>query len=197
MFKIKNLTIKKNTPPVIIAEIGINHNGSLERAIKIANDAILNGADIIKHQTHVVEDEMANAAKKIVPGNSTVPIYDIIEKCALSEEDEYKLKQFVENKKKIYISTPFSRAAADRLEKFGVPAYKIGSGECNNFPLVEYIAKKKKPIILSTGMNDINNIKKSIKIFKKYKINFAILHCTNIYPTPEHLVRLECISKLK
>jgi N-acetylneuraminate synthase len=197
MFKIKNLVINKNTPPVIIAEIGINHNGSIEKAIKIANDAILNGADIIKHQTHVVDDEMADNAKKIIPGNSTKSIYHIIKKSALSEEHEFKLKEFIEKKKKIFISTPFSRAAVDRLEKFGVCAYKIGSGECNNYPLVEYISKKRKPIILSTGMNDIANIKKTVSIFKKFKINFALLHCTNIYPTPEHLVRLECISKLK
>jgi sialic acid synthase SpsE len=197
MFKLKNLIIKENTPPVIIAEIGINHNGSIEKAIRIANDAISNGADIIKHQTHVVDDEMANNAKKIIPGNSTISIYDIIKKCALNEEHEFKLKEFVEKKNKIFISTPFSRAAVDRLEKFGVCAYKIGSGECNNYPLVEYISKKRKPIILSTGMNDITNIKKSVSIFKKFNINFALLHCTNIYPTPEHLVRLECISKLK
>lgn len=196
-FKIGNIRIKKNTPPIIIAEIGINHNGKLIHAIKIANEAIKSGADIIKHQTHIVSDEMAFSAKKVIPGNSKKSIYEIIDNCSLNEEDEFRLMQFVKSKKKIFISTPFSRAAVDRLEKFKVPAYKIGSGECNNYPLVEYIASKGRPIILSTGMNDLKSIDQSVKIFKKYDINFALMHCTNLYPTPNHLTRLECIQLLK
>lgn len=196
-FKIGNIKINEKTSPIIIAEIGINHNGKLSEAIKIADKAIKNGADIIKHQTHIVSDEMALSAKKVIPGNSKKSIYEIIESCALNEEDEFKLMQFVKKKRKLFISTPFSRAAADRLEKFKVPGFKIGSGECNNYPLLEYIAKKKKPIILSTGMNDIKNIDTAIKIFRKYKINFALMHCTNLYPTPNHLTRLNCVQLLK
>jgi N-acetylneuraminate synthase len=196
-FKLGSITINDFTPPLIIAEIGINHNGNLNEAIKIADRAIKSGADIIKHQTHVVSDEMALSAKKISPGNSNKSIYEIIEKCSLNEEDEFKLMNFVKNKKKIFISTPFSRAAVDRLIKFKVPGFKIGSGECNNYPLVEYIAKKKKPIILSTGMNDYKSIDKSVQIFKKFKTNFALMHCTNLYPTPNHLTRLECVRDMK
>ena len=105
--------------------------------------------------------------------------------------------QYVKIKKIIFISTPFSRAAVDRLIKFKVPAFKIGSGECNNYPLIEYIAKHRKPIILSTGMNTIESIKPSVKIFEKYKVPYALLHCTNIYPTPTKLIRLQAILKLK
>ena len=195
-FKLGNITIAEFTPPVIIAEIGINHNGNLQEAIKIADKAIKSGADIIKHQTHVVSDEMALSAKRVIPGNSTKSIYDIIEKCSLNEEDEFKLMSYVKKKKKIFISTPFSRAAVDRLVKFKVPGFKIGSGECNNYPLVEYIAKKNKPIILSTGMNDYQSIDKSVKIFKKFGLNFALMHCTNLYPTPNHLTRLECVKEM-
>lgn len=196
-FKLGKIKINHKTPPVIIAEIGINHNGKIKEAIKIANHAIKAGADIIKHQTHVVKDEMATVAKKVIPGNSNKSIYEIIEKCSLNESDEYKLMQYVKNKKKIFISTPFSRAAVDRLEKFNVPGFKIGSGECNNYPLIDYIASKRKPIILSTGMNDFKSIDESIKIFKKYKINFALMHCTNLYPTPNKLTRLECVKEMK
>jgi N-acetylneuraminate synthase len=196
-FKVGNIIINKNTPPIIIAEIGINHNGKLNEAIKIADQAIKGGADIIKHQTHIVSDEMALSAKRVIPGNSKKSIYEIIDNCSLSEEDEFKLMKFVKSKNKIFISTPFSRAAADRLEKFKIPAYKIGSGECNNYPLVEYIAKKGKPIILSTGMNNLISIDKAVKILKKYNTNFALMHCTNLYPTPNHLTRLECVQLLK
>ena len=112
------------------------------------------GIEIIKHQTHIVEDEMSKEAKKVIPGNSDKSIYEIMNECALNEEEELELKNYVTSKGKIFISTPFSRAAADRLQKMNVDAYKIGSGECNNYPLIEHISEFKKPIILSTGMND-------------------------------------------
>ena len=140
--KIGNVNISQNSPPVIIAEIGINHNGSLKAAINLVDLAINSGAQIIKHQTHVVDDEMSFEAKKIIPGNSNKSIYKIIKECSLSEEDEFKLMTYVKSKKRVFISSPFSRKAVDRLVKFKVPAFKIGSGECNNYPLVEYIAKK-------------------------------------------------------
>ena len=97
----------------------------------------------------------------------------------------------------IFISTPFSKKAVDRLVKFKIPAFKIGSGECNNYPLIEYISKFKKPVILSTGMNSIKSIYPSVKILRKHKIKYALLHCTNIYPTPSNLIRLDCIRVLK
>ena len=117
--------------------------------------------------------------------------------CALSEDEEYELKNYVEEKNAIFLSTPFSRAAADRLERFGVAAYKIGSGECNNYPLIKHICEFKKPIILSTGMNTIQSIEKSVQIIEDKKLPYALLHCTNIYPTPDHLVRLGAMVELK
>ncbi len=194
--KIGNRLIGDQHQPVIIAEIGINHGGNLKEAIKIADKAIEAGAEIIKHQTHIVDDEMIDAAKKIKPGNSNKSIYQIIKQSALSASDEYKLMCYVKKKKRIFISTPFSRKAVDRLREFNVPAIKIGSGECNNYPLIEYAAKLRKPIILSTGMNSIKSIKPAVEILKKNKTNYALLHCTNIYPTPAKLVRLNCIYEL-
>lgn len=183
--------------PLVIAEIGINHGGSLKTAFEMVDAAYKAGAEIIKHQTHIIEDEMTKEAKKVIPGNTDVSIYDVIKKCALSEEEEMELKRYVESKGMIFLSTPFSRAAADRLERMGVLAYKIGSGECNNYPLVEYVASFGKPIILSTGMNDLESVRKSVNIFRKYNIPFALLHCTNLYPTPPHLVRLGGMLELK
>ena len=196
-FKIADRVVGDDEPPLIIAELGINHNGSLDKAISIAEAAIKAGAEVIKHQTHVVDDEMINEAKKIIPGNSTKSIYEIISKCALNEKEEKKLMNHIKNLKTIFISTPFSRAAADRLNRFNIPAFKIGSGECNNYPLIEHVAKFKKPIILSTGMNSIKTIRPAVKILRKNKIKFALMHCTNIYPTPPELVRLKCIVQLK
>jgi len=136
----------------VIAEIGINHEGSLQTAKEMVDAAHRAGVEVVKHQTHVVSDEMSAAAKKVIPGNATVSIYEIMERCALSEEDEWDLMQYVQSKGMIFISTPFSRAAADRLQRMDVPGFKIGSGECNNHPLIHHIAAWGKPMIISTGM---------------------------------------------
>ena len=120
-----------------------------------------------------------------------------MEKCALNEEDEKELKNYVESNNMIFISTPFSRAAADRLHSMNVDAYKIGSGECNNYPLIEHIARFNKPMIISTGMNTIKSVKKTVEILEKYNISYALLHTTNLYPTPSHLVRLGAMTELK
>ena len=185
-----------NYPPLVIVEIGINHEGSLETAFKMVDSAWKAGAEMVKHQTHVVEDEMSKEAKNVIPGNASISIYDIMERCALNEEDETKLKEYIESKGMMFISTPFSRAAADRLERMGVSAYKIGSGECNNYPLIEHIAAFGKPMIVSTGMNDIASVKKTVDILEKYKVPYALLHTTNLYPTPVHLVRLGAMEEL-
>ena len=196
-FELGNRMVGYHHPPLVIAEIGINHNGSLESAISLADDAIDAGIEVIKHQTHVVEDEMTSEAKSVIPGNSDKSIYQIMEECALNEEDEVSLKEHVESRGKIFISTPFSRAAADRLERMGVCGYKIGSGECNNYPLIEHIASFKKPIILSTGMNDLDSIRPAVEIIRKHQVPFALLHTTNIYPTPDRLVRLGAMNELQ
>ncbi len=195
-FSIGDVFIGSNHPPIVVAEIGINHNGSLIEAKKIANLAITSGAKIIKHQTHIVEDEMSSEAKDIIPGNADISIYEIMKNCALSKEDEYSLMKYIQSKGAVFISTPFSRAAANLLEEFNVPAYKIGSGECNNYPLIKHVASFGKPIILSTGMNSIQSVKKTVEIIEKHKVPYALLHCTNIYPTPPEMVRLGAMQEL-
>ncbi len=184
-------------PPVVIAEIGINHGGSIDLAIHMADAAIGAGAEIVKHQTHVIEDEMSEEAKLVIPGNADISIYDIMESCALSEEDELVLMRHVQSRGAIFISTPFSRAAAERLQRFNIPAIKIGSGECNNYPLIRYVAKMGKPVIISTGMNTTESVRPSVEILRAAGVPYALLHCTNVYPTPPELVRLGAMGKLR
>ena len=197
MIKIKNRIINFNSEPFIIPEIGINHNGKLETAFKIVDSAKRAGAEVIKHQTHEIDDEMSEEAKKIKPGNSRKNIFSIIKESSLSEEKEYKLFKYVESKKMIYLSTPFSRKAVDRLIKFGVSAFKIGSGEMSNYPLLDYVSKFKKPLIVSTGLHNLKQVRKTFYFLKKRKIKFAFLHTTNIYPTNDKLLRLNSILQLK
>ena len=189
--------VGENHPPFVIAEIGINHEGILKKAKKMVLDAHGAGAECVKFQSHVVEDEMVPEAKKIIPGNATESIYDIMERCSLGETKETKLKEYAEELGMIYLCSPFSRAAADRLERMGVIAYKIGSGECNNYPLVEHIASFGKPIILSTGMNDLESIARSVDIMEKAGVSYALLHCTSVYPTPYDKVRLGALLDLR
>lgn len=195
-FSIGDINIGQEYEPLVIPEMGINHEGSLEVAKLIVDAAYRAGAKVIKHQTHVVEDEMSHMAKKVIPGNSDVSIYDVMERCALSEEEEYELMQYVESKGMLFLSTPFSRAAADRLERFGVKGYKIGSGELNNYPLIKHIASFGKPMIVSTGMNDINSIRKAVDIMEEAKIPYALMHTTNLYPTDPRLVRLGAMQEM-
>lgn len=194
--EIQGRKIGRDYPPFVIAEIGINHEGSLKVAKEMVDAAHRAGAECVKHQTHIVEDEMSGAAKKVIPGNADVSIYEIMKRCALNEEDEIALKEYVESKGMIFISTPFSRAASERLERMEVKAYKIGSGECNNYPLLEHIASFGKPVILSTGMNTIESVAKAVAIFEKANVPLALLHTTNLYPTPVHLVRFGAMTEL-
>ena len=196
-FNIAHRTIGDRHPPVVIAEIGINHEGSIDLAISMADAAIKAGAEIIKHQTHIIEDEMSNEARLVIPEHADVSIYEIMKRCALSEVDERRLMEHVQGRGAIFISTPFSRAAVDRLVRFDIPAFKIGSGECNNYALVKYITRFGKPVIISTGMNSIETVRPSVEIVRKAKVPFALLHCTNVYPTPPELVRLGAMTRLK
>lgn len=195
-FFIKDRQIGPGSPPLVIAEIGINHEGSMEKAILMVDDAARVGCECVKFQSHIIDDEMAPAAKEVIPGNANESIWDIMSRCTFNEEQEIALKNYVESKGMIFLSTPFSRASADRLERMGVAAYKIGSGECNNYPLIEHIAKFGKPIILSTGMNDLDAISISVEILRKHKVPFALLHCTSIYPTPYDKIRLGGMTEL-
>ncbi len=196
-FEISGRKVGYEYNPLVIAELGINHGGSIVEAKKIVDSAFEVGVEIIKHQTHIPHDEMSSEAKSVVPGHTKESIFEIMESCALSEKDEIELKKYVESKKMIFISSPFSRAAALRLNRMDVPAYKIGSGECNNYPLLELISSFGKPVILSTGMNNIESIRKAVDIFRKNNIPYALLHCTNVYPTPPNIVRLDALNELK
>jgi N-acetylneuraminate synthase len=184
-------------PPFVVAEIGINHEGDMAKAKRMIDDAAAVGAECVKFQAHVIEDEMSSEARKVIPGHTKESIWEIMERCAFSEEEDRELKCYTEAKGMIYLSTPFSRAAADRLERMGVGMYKIGSGECNNYPLVEHIARFGKPVILSTGMNDITSIAPSVEIFRRHHTPYALLHCTSLYPTPYEKVRLGAIRELQ
>jgi sialic acid synthase SpsE len=194
-FKVLDRIIGLNERPFVIAEIGINHEGSFEKAVRMVDDAYKAGCECVKFQCHVIEDEMI--PNEVIPGNAKESIWKIMDRCKLSFDEDRQLKDYVEAKGMIYLSTPFSRAAADRLESMGLEFYKIGSGECNNYPLIRHIAAFRKPVILSTGMNDLESISPAVAIFESYKVPYALLHCTSMYPTPYSKVRLGALEDMR
>jgi sialic acid synthase SpsE len=193
--QIRDRIVSDDTPPLVIAEIGINHEGDVNKARRMVDDAAAAHCECVKFQCHVIDDEMI--PNDVVPGNATESIWNIMARCALTDAEDRELKKYVEDRGMIYMSTPFSRAAADRLEAMDVPAYKIGSGECNNYPLIRHIAGFGKPVILSTGMNDLESIQPAVAILREAHVPYALTHCTSMYPTPYNNVRLGAIPQMR
>jgi sialic acid synthase SpsE len=194
--EINGRRIGEGQTPFVMAEVGINHEGDIKKAIELVDAAVQAEADCIKFQCHITEAEMVKTNMR--PGKiSDERLWDIIKRCELTYNEEVELKKYCDSKGIMFLSTPFSREAADRLEEMGVAAYKIGSGECNNIPLIKHIAKKGKPIILSTGMNDMDSISRSVMAIRDFKVPFMLMHCTSMYPTPYDRVRLGAIRQLR
>jgi sialic acid synthase SpsE len=187
--------IGTDQPPLVLAEVGINHEGDVNKALQLVDAAVAAGAEAVKFQCHITEQEMIPTEMK--PGKiSDERLWDIIKRCELTEAEERRIQAYCGEKGIIYLSTPFSREAADRLDAMGVPAFKIGSGECNNLPLIDHIARFGKPVILSTGMNDLASVRRSARVLEG-RVPFALLHCTSMYPTPYDKVRLGAITELR
>jgi sialic acid synthase SpsE len=133
-FSIGHRKLGPEHPPLVIVEVGINHEGSVEKALEMTDAAAAAGAEVVKFQCHITEHEMVPT--DMTPGRiSTERLWDIIKRCELTADEELRVQEYCAKKGVIYLSTPFSREAADRLDAMGVPAFKIGSGECNNIPV--------------------------------------------------------------
>lgn len=195
-FVIGSRRIGPDHPPLVIVEVGINHEGSVTKARELVDAAVAAGAEVVKFQCHITDKEMVPT--DMTPGAiSKEKLWDIIKRCELSEAEERDVQEYCRSKGVLYLSTPFSREAADRLDAMGVPAFKIGSGECNNYPLLDHVAAKGKPIILSTGMNDLTAIRKAVTTITKHNVPVSLMHCTSMYPTPYEKVRLGAIGDLQ
>jgi len=195
-FKLGSRGIGEAEPPLVIAEVGINHEGDVEKAIQLVDAAAAAGAECVKFQCHITEAEMIPTDMK--PGQiSDERLWDIIKRCELTETEERRVKAHCEAKGLIYLCTPFSREAADRLDQMDVVGFKIGSGECNHLPLLDHIARMGRPMILSTGMNDMTSIRASVDTVRKHDCPLMLMHCTSTYPSEYRHVRLGAIAELR
>jgi N-acetylneuraminate synthase len=184
-------------PPLVIAEVGINHGGSLDVALKMVDAAAAAGAEVVKFQIHHPSDEMSDEARAIVPVNADKSIMEIMEDCSLSDDEFLRVKAHCDQLGVLFLATAFSRSAAKFLKDINAPAIKVGSGECNHYPLIEYLADIGVPLIISTGMNSLESIDRTHRIVRDAGVDHALLHCVNRYPTEPEWVRLGAIAEMQ
>ncbi|MFD1178864.1 N-acetylneuraminate synthase [Paenibacillus puldeungensis] len=183
----------------IIAEIGVNHNGSKKMAFDLIDQAIASGADAVKFQTFISEKLVTSKAKKAeYQKKTTLPDesqLDMLKKLELSFEDFADLKRYCAKKKVDFLSTPFDEESADFLYSIGVDGFKIGSGDMNNIPFIKKIDRYHLPIILSTGMSDLDEVGYSLQNIQFSPL--ALLHCTSEYPAPLEEVNLLAMKTME
>jgi len=185
LIKVGNKTIGSGSPTYIIAEAGVNHNGDMKLAKELIDAAAIAGADAVKFQTFKTENVVSRLAPKAKyqlentsPNESQ---FEMIKRLEMSDHNFYELKDYSEMKGIQFLSTPFDEASVDLLEKLNVEVYKIGSGEITNLPLLRYIAAKRKPVILSTGMANLGEVEEALEVLKECEV--ILLHATSNYPT--------------
>ncbi|MBI5144637.1 MAG: N-acetylneuraminate synthase [Candidatus Omnitrophica bacterium] len=196
------LRFKKLKKVFIIAEAGVNHNGSFNLARQMIDAAYDVGADAVKFQSFKADNIVTKHAKKatyqIANAGAKESHYQMIQRLELKDSDFRKLAVHAKKRKILFLSSPFDKESVDLLDDIGIAAFKLASGEITNMPLIEYIAQKRRPIILSTGMSDLKEIKAAIDLIKhKGTRDIALLHCVTDYPAQPEDINLKVILTLK
>lgn len=196
--------IGEGEPCFIIAEAGSNHDGKLEQAKQLIDIAVEAGADAVKFQTYSAEELYSSKTPtmKYLKRNKLIrkdeSVWDLIKKIEMPREWHKPLANYCEEKKIIFLSTPFDLKAVDQLEEVGMAACKIASFEITHLPLLEYVAKKEKPIILSTGMADLGDIELALDtIYKQGNRNVILLHCAVGYPPKYEELNLRAMQTMR
>lgn len=182
-----------------IAEIGVNHNGILKNAFKLIDHAAKSGFDAVKFQTFDIDTMLLTDTKlaKYQKKTKFTNMKEMLKKLSLTESDFYKIKKYCKKKKIIFISTPFDIKSAEFLNKLNVPIFKIASSDLDNFLLLKKIKSFKKPMIISTGMSTMTEIKKTLNFLKLPRNKLVIMHCVSEYPTKLDESQLGFIKELK
>lgn len=186
MKTIQDLGINNNKT-FIIAEIGLNHGGSLDEAYRLIDSAANTGVDAVKFQTYETE-------KRTFKGS---PIFDVLKQCELSNENFVSLKKHADEQGLIFFSTPFDNNAVDFLKSINVSLMKLSSFDLANNPFLKYVAQSKIPTVLSSGMSNLGKIENAVNVFEKENTALAILHCVSSYPTKDSDSNLAAIKTLE
>lgn len=193
--RLGHLTLGEGERPLVIAEIGNNHDGSMGQAKALIDAAAEAGADVAKFQTHIAAAEMLPSTP--TPPHFDEPRYTFTQRMELTFDQHVELKAYTESKRMAFFSSPFSVEAVELLERLDVPAYKIASGEVTNPPLIEAIAKTGKPVLMSTGMSGLEDVERAVQQLRARDAPFAILQCQSTYPCPPELVNLRGMETLR
>jgi len=196
--KIANKLIGEGESCFVVAEAGINHNGDIKLAKRLVDVAVDARADAVKFQTFKTEKFISKNI--VIPKHikSAESFFETIRKLELSEKDHYELSGYCKQKGIIFMSTPLDNSCVDLLDTIGVPVFKIASCDLNNLPLVKYIAKKRKPIILSTGMGTMEEIKEAVEAIESNgNNNLILLHCVSAYPPKVEEINLKAMETLR
>ena len=195
---IDNIAIGNSNSVFVIAEIGMNHNGSVDNAIKLIDCASSAGVDCVKFQLRNLKELYSKEALNYNNADLGVEYQiNLLKKFSLSIKDYKTLFKYAQKKGLVFLCTPWDLASVKILEKLKVPAYKIASADLTNLPLLAYITKMKKPLILSTGMSTQAEINFSVNFLKKKRAKFSLLHCNSTYPTPLKHLNLNYMDRLK
>ncbi len=200
--KIGTRLVGEGQPVFIIAEAGVNHNGEIELAKKLIDAAKEAGADAVKFQTFTADAIALKDAPKstyhIETTGSEQSWYDLLKSQELTREEHRILYDYCKKREIMFLSTPYDKASADLLEELGVPAFKIASTDSNNIPFLRHVARKGLPIILSTGMSTLEEVRESVDAIRgEGNDNLILLHCTASYPAPLKDIDLRAMAVLR
>ncbi len=187
--KVGRYFIGDRKPVFVIAEAGVNHNGKISLAKRLVDAALDANANAIKFQTYITSKLVS---KKLAP-----QMYKMLTKYEFASEDFEEIKDYSKSNGIIFSSTPFDMTSCDLLEKLHVPFYKLGSGDVENIPLIKHVSKKKKPILLSTGMSDNQEITDALNSILPYNNSVILMHCTSLYPANFAEANLNVITTMK
>ena len=199
MMDIGGILIGNDKPCYIIAEIGINHNGDIALAKKLIDVATNAGANAVKFQKRDLESiyQQKILENPSLDSQGTEILIDVLKNVEFDEDDFQEIVNYSKGKKITFLCTPWDISSVDFLEKLGVPAYKIASADLTNLPLIAHISKLNKPVIVSTGMSEMEEIEKTVSFMKEKNIVFSLLHCCSTYPSPVELLNLSLIPILQ
>ncbi len=200
--RIGDRLLGESEPTFIVAEIGVNHNGSVNRARKLIDAAKSAGADAVKFQAYKTERIVTKYAEKAKYQKETTDPkksqYDMLKKLELKDADFVELHRYAKKRSIIFLSSAFDEESVDLLAGLDVSAFKVPSGETTNFPLLRHIAEKKKPIILSTGLSTLDEIGEAIRVMEEKGVeDIVLLHCVTSYPAKAEDVNLRVMDFLK
>ena len=191
-------TIGGGSGVFVIAEIGINHNGSVEEAVKLIDAAADCGADAVKFQSFRAEHLLVCTRDRYAQQSGEETAYDLLRRCELSFDEQEKLKGHADKRGIIFLSTPFDNEGVDFLDRLGVPAFKVASGDITHFPLLRHIAVKGKPVFLSTGMSYLDEVIEAVRLLRDGgSPEILLMHCTASYPASSRDMNLRTLETLQ